>query len=782
MQSSANLPLKKSSTFHSPTTPPAQDEDPILNIPLLPRRSPTCPKALEDVVAAGGKRIQNLIGAVDRSLSGLETFSNDSQETLRAADCPVPRFMLDAGAGGSDDMEVDSLPSPVSPHQTKQHSRPKHHASDSGIGSTVTGSEESLSRASASNAQDLHKAPLHSSVVEIQSGINGAAGHGATTETASQHALSEYACRHIQKHIISPIIAETSLKDFHPLVRGIPYRVGRKEITCLRDLEKVLLWLAPVSESAIWGARRMAHFLLCGVQKWSASKAVFLRFCETTIQCLHTTVDFLNEADQRRPSDRPYTNGYFLDLTEQVRQYAAMINASRARMAKGGRTTDEDVTSDERLGLHGGIGQTGQPVELVRIKNGQNISLRTGSVLGPVSNTADDESDNDPSRSMARRRKSAQAAAKEAQKCRDCEKVFKRPCDLTKHEKTHSRPWKCSDKSCKYYSYGWPTEKERDRHVNDKHSASPCMYRCHFRPCPYESKRESNCKQHMEKAHGWAYVRSKNNGKSKKYPIGKTPPTPQITTPVLDASSPEFGDTCSLQYGSVYSVAPSINGSETSLPGQALHTPFMDLESRLSPFEANFSWNAPYNDYTPSGPSPYTPSSHRPSLDAGSMTHATTVPSSFEASLTPTDQEPLFTDNFDWSNMDTNQDFTSYNIQLMTPGEDIQKHPMERFVHNSSTSLDQIPSLSPGAQGNVMLYSPYSQNEGSLDEGYEDFPGEMGKPGGDFALYDSALCASSTSSTGNALMFPNIGPSTWPAQNSAHPHSFSMANLMEVDE
>ncbi|KAL8952961.1 MAG: hypothetical protein Q9222_001180 [Ikaeria aurantiellina] len=779
-QSSANLPLKKSSTFHSPTTPPAQDDDPILNIPLLPRRSPTCPKALEDAVAAGGNRIQNIIGAVDRSLSGLETFSNDSQETLRAADCPVPRFMLDAGAGGSDDMDVDSLPSPASPHQTKQHPRRKHHTSDSGIGSTVTGSEESLFRGSASYTQD--KTSLHSSVVEIQSGINGAVAPGVTPETASQHALSEYACRHIQKHIISPIIAESSLKDYHPLVRGIPYRVGRKEITCLRDLEKVLLWLAPVSESIALGARSLAHFLLCGVQKWSVSKGVFLRFCQTTIQCLHTTVDFLNEADQCRPGDRPYTNGYFLDLTEQVRQYAAMINASRARMAKGGRMTDEDVTPGERLGLHGGISQTGRPVELVRIKNGQNISLRTGSALDPVSNIADGESDNDPLRSMARRRKTAQAAAKEAQKCRDCEKVFKRPCDLTKHEKTHSRPWKCSEKSCKYYSYGWPTEKERDRHVNDKHSASPCMYRCHFRPCPYESKRESNCKQHMEKAHGWAYVRSKNNGKSKKHSIGKTPSTPQTTTPVLDTSSPEFGDTCSLQYGSVYSVAPSINDSEASLPGQALHTPFMDLESRLSPFDPNFSWNTPYNEYTPNGPSPYTPSSHRPSLDAGSMTHATTVPSSFEASLTPNDQDPLFTDNFDWSNMDTNQDFTSYNIQLMTPGEDIHKHPMEGFVRNLSTSLDQVSSLSPGAQGNAMLYSPYSQNEGPLDEGYEDFPGEMGKPCGDFPLYDSAHGSSSISSTGNACLFPNIGPGAWTAQNSGHPQPFNMATFMEVDE
>ena len=39
--------------------------------------------------------------------------------------------------------------------------------------------------------------------------------------------------------------------------------------------------------------------------------------------------------------------------------------------------------------------------------------------------------DDDALRSMARRRKSAQAPAKQVQQCRDCDKIFKRPCDLT---------------------------------------------------------------------------------------------------------------------------------------------------------------------------------------------------------------------------------------------------------------------------------------------------------------------------------------------------------------
>ncbi|KAL8842738.1 MAG: hypothetical protein Q9170_000394 [Blastenia crenularia] len=811
---SVNRPLRKSSTFHSPTTPPTQDEDPIVNIPLLPRRAPTCPKALGDAVAAGEKRIQDLIGAVDRSLSGLETFSTDSQETLRAEDLPVPRFMLDSHVGGPDHMDIDPLSPPKTPYQFRPRHQRKHHSSDSGIGSTVTGSDDSSSKVTAGMKQPsystLYSGPtetynpaakkqgsqsssIHPSVREIQSGINGTAGSSMSQEAASQHALSEYACRHIQKHIIAPIIAESSLKNFHPLVRGIPFRVGRKEITCLRDLEKVLLWLAPVSESSKVGERSLAHFWCSGVQKWSVSRKAFLNFCETTIQCLHTTVEFLGEPDQRRPTDRPYTNGYFLDLTEQVRQYAAMITASRARMAQGKlMANNDDVDADERVTLHGGLSETGEPAELVRIKNGQTISLRNGSVVDPTSSSmtakrsADEDSDEDPLRSMARRRKSAQTAVKEVQQCRDCDKVFKRPCDLTKHEKTHTRPWKCSEKSCKYHDYGWPTEKERDRHVNDKHSASPSMYRCQYRPCPYESKRESNCKQHMEKAHGWAYVRSKNNGKTKKSQTGKTPPTPQIATPIFEASSPEFGDASSSHnYGSAYSVAPSINSSEDSLPHSALDTPFMEIDERFAPFPANFSWNESYDGYTPSGPSPYTPASHHFSMDAGSMTNAATMPSSFESSLTPLDHDPLFTENFDWSNINTNDDFTSLNIQLVTPASSVETRPLDAYSRNHSViaSNQQVPSLSPGAQGNVMLYSPYSQNEVPIDEGFEDFSAEAGKPSGDFPLFDGAHASSSMTGAGNQCMFQDLSTfSAWSGRGTDLARQLGVNNLMDVDE
>ena len=352
-------PLKKSATFHSPSSPRSEAYDPILNIPSIPQRSPTCSKSLEAILASGESRIAQIIGAVDRSLSGLKSFSSDSQETLVAEGIPVPRFMVntDVVAPGHIDLDPASPESHLRPRHREV--RQKHHHSDSGIGSSVSSTKSSKSgdhvdlKKGMTLASILPHRDLHWSVsvlvrnIEIngvttsttppsegptRTGINGLTALGAGSVLGTQHALSEYACKQIQKHIILPIIRENTLKDFHPLVHGIPYRVARKEITCLRDLEKVLLWLAPVSfRPSLW-FRSLVRILIFREKKWSVSKASFLNFCETSIQCIHTTVEFVNEHDQRRPADRPYTNGYFLDLVEQVRQYATMLSASRAAM------------------------------------------------------------------------------------------------------------------------------------------------------------------------------------------------------------------------------------------------------------------------------------------------------------------------------------------------------------------------------------------------------------------------------------------------------------------
>ena len=824
---SAYQPLRKSATFHSPKLPSSED-DPILSIPLLSRRSPTSPKELEDAVAASEQRIGRLIGSVDRSLSGLECFSNDSQETLRPNDHPVPRFMLGTyTAVDADHMDVDDSNDRMPAPKLKQRASHNRHTSDSGLGSSVSSTSESLLGDDAGMRRLLKGVivtPTKANIVSgrqvnghnttyassgVRSGINGAV---AQVHVKTQHALSSYACKQIQDHIIAPILSEKSLKAFHPLIRTIPCRVGKKEITCLRDLEKVILYLAPVSGFYHVWEGRLAYGFFSGVKRYSVSRSSFVKFCEASIQCLHTTVEYLNDSDRQRPTDRPYTNGYFLDLTEQVRQYAAMITEARERMASGQPIKEEGyskyvcvthygeiiilkILSDERLSLHGGLSHTGRPAELVRIKNGQAISLRTGQPIhadaSPEMKRAGSSGpDDDLLHSMARRKKTEAEKAKQIQRCSECNKEFKRPCDLTKHEKTHSRPWKCDEPSCKYSQYGWPTEKERDRHVNDKHSVTPSMYKCQFKPCPYESKRESNCKQHMEKAHGWAYVRSKNNGKSGRKPSkagqNKTPSTPQMTTPgsnIFTASGSEFGESTSPYMrstnesitespspylGTGYNI-PSNNGSSGS-SSATFESPALGVNDTFTPWDPNFSWDESYNRLTPA--SSYTPSNHRLSMDSGDA-----IPSSSYGVQDPT----LFNDNidnYDWTNMD----FTSMNIQL-----DTTPFPTEVYSRNPSISIEQPqsaknPNLSPGAQGNEMLYSPYGNQV--ADEGYGDFTTNVGKPANDFALFDDSRPASSLGSGAMKLFsdLPPFQPTTWSGQGTELAQQLGMNEMMQLDD
>lgn len=96
-----------------------------------------------------------------------------------------------------------------------------------------------------------------------------------------------------------------------------------------------------------------------------------------------------------------------------------------------------------------------------------------------------------------------------------CGKEFNRAGDFTRHKNLHPRPWKCPIESCRYHEYGWAYKSEMERHYEYTHSSAPKMYECHYQPCQYRSTSETNCKRHMERMHGWTYVRSKNYGKNK---------------------------------------------------------------------------------------------------------------------------------------------------------------------------------------------------------------------------------------------------------------------------
>ena len=276
--------------------------------------------------------------------------------------------------------------------------------------------------------------------------------------------------------------------------------------------------------------------------------------------------------------------------------------------------------------------------------------------------------------------------------------------------------------------------------MNDKHSSAPAMFKCQFRPCPYESKRESNCKQHMEKAHDWTYVRSKNNGKNgKRAPTGKTPPTPQTGSPAsnaFNAPTPDFSDA-----PSHYDTSPE---QQRSLRSPTFASPLLDVfANEAAPFHELFGpsssgvqWPDAAVDYSPV------------MINNAGPSRALNLPWDQAGSGQPVearDEESFFGSNLDWSNASDPTLTSMHNLQLATPATSVGSHPL----HNSAYTYPNQPaqqraSLSPHGQGSLMFNSPYSvhESEPASDEGFADFAnGPITRPAADFSLYGTSNAA-----------------------------------------
>ena len=379
--------------------------------------------------------------------------------------------------------------------------------------------------------------------------------------TSRQPRLSRPARQHIADYIIDPILREEKFKSFHPLVTSLGAK-NNKTVRCLRDIEQSLIFQPLVSRLLqILSSMQDTHDL----QTLAVSGHLFRLFGEFSIQLVVDTYHHLSEHEQRRASDRPYSNGYFLDLVQQVGQLAAHIGRSRTHNQEQENADEDAVYSpDDEVTIEGGLADTGTMAELVRWKDGQGTSLRTGLPYEPKpaikrEHTSEDL-DEDVARSMARRKKGVEPEIIEMPCSHpDCDKVFTRKCDLSKHEKTHSRPFKCTHKGCKYVEQGLPTEKELERHMHDKHDPNPKFYACEF--CEFKTKRESNCKQHMEKKHGWTYHKTKGAGRSK-----HDTPTATPKTPSMGYSPSEPSPASSHQWDDVTSVAGSTYTSVNVTP------------------------------------------------------------------------------------------------------------------------------------------------------------------------------------------------------------------------
>lgn len=777
--STHGMRLRKSGTFSSPKSL-SNDICGLENQPFMPKRSPTSTESLEALLQdqhSSVSRVANLLRDFDQKLAGHKAASASGASILNDPEVlPVPSFMLDSTSLDDMPMDIDSKP-------TAAEHNPHEHASDSGLGSSI-GSKYSKD----SMQQPVLDAPPSNILKDdarttsARESINtSVTTHSAVTRSFSalsaseKHTLGEYACKQIHDSIVKPILAEESLKDFHPLIQDVPRRIGEKSICNLRDLEKTLIFLAPVSGIRYLSESAKAYCILRGFKEFSATPASYLRFCERSIQLLHTTVEYLSERDQRLPTDRPYTNNYFLDLIEQIRRYAAIMAATRQKEAQGEQLDEMDYSrydraatflftrsanqsndSDEKITLRGGLSHNGRPVELVREKDGKVIPLAIGSELAYKKRALSEEDvdDDEVMRSMARRRKSDKPGDV-LHMCRDCKKEFKRPCDLTKHEKTHSRPWKCSEEKCKYFELGWPTEKERDRHVNDKHSTAPAQYKCLYPPCTYASKRESNCKQHMEKAHGWEYVRSKSNGRKKSQGVSNSPATP--LTPFLGTPQSAALTTPITPFMASPSV-PLMNEFDP----YGFNTPAMSLHN----FQDDFRRDSITTDGThltfSSGNSPIEPTSF------------------VEAAVTPADITIDHTASL-FPECGMGSTF-NMGFQQHTPALSADfnfNEPMFTMASNQQTM--GLPQLSPLAQPDLTLFSPQMQ----IDEGFGDAMDTMdmqafSRPTEDFTLFDSAP-AGNVSMNNTANFFPDFNQLRGQFDNGAQQYENTFYNATALD-
>lgn len=396
------------------------------------------------------------------------------------------------------------------------------------------------------------------------------------------------------------------------------------------------------------------------------------------------------------------------------------------------------------------MSHNGKPAELVRHKDGKLISIATGESLSPEDlasasmkrsmQDADVDSD-EVLRSMARRKKNAKP---EIHECYLCDKEFKRPCDLTKHIKTHERPWKCPRDDCKYHDLGWPTEKERDRHVNDKHSSAPSLYHCLFKPCPYTSKRESNCKQHMEKAHGWAYVRSKNNGKNRlsdmmRLPQTSMPPSPSsaLLTPIAPSPSNQSWSTTSRRD----SLAPPTAGpSNYGTP--AFTNPSPDFSGH---FNMDFDFNDISDVFASTSAFPMTPamSDDRRTSSVASSSGIVLDGSTYNNAFSPEDL-----------NLEAKYNFNPAPYQQLTPNSIIGPSsgnfaPASYNDFNMESAVASSSYVSPHANADVTLTSPYD----NMEVGDDAISAEFAQPHEDFTLFNNVAEQPVTSASD---MFPSL--------------------------
>jgi hypothetical protein len=134
--SSSKMQLKKGETFNTPTSPPSNDSDPVLNIRSLPRRSPTS----LDALALSEQRMASILERLTLDDQSEEKSSSaENVDGLRGVNESESAVSSASKASSEDGYDLF----PLRKEQQQQEQLDDHgNESDSGLGSSI--SSESL--------------------------------------------------------------------------------------------------------------------------------------------------------------------------------------------------------------------------------------------------------------------------------------------------------------------------------------------------------------------------------------------------------------------------------------------------------------------------------------------------------------------------------------------------------------------------------------------------------------------------------------------------------------
>lgn len=269
------------------------------------------------------------------------------------------------------------------------------------------------------------------------------------------------------------------------------------------------------------------------------------------------------------------------------------------------------------------------------------------------------------------------------------------------------------------------------------------MFKCDHPGCPYESKRESNCKQHMEKAHGYEYSRTKGNGKQiqKGSSVNATPQTASISTPaskMVELPTPSTGPSLSpSQPPSDYSPEPTLSFADP--PAQ---TGSEDI------FAGNGGYNNPSNslhgfdsiafDAFQTELEAADPNGLFSALDMHRQSLESSVPELVGATMGVDDLRVASTENthlgvgFDWDNVnEPNRPSLNGPEEYRAINAQVVNQPRDSSTSSASPHSDhEVFGLSPGVPSNVMLYTPDEAVPDLYTHAFQD------NSKGDFPLYE----------------------------------------------